>query len=116
MQIADVRAFIAASLGVDVSRTTVSVFLNEQGFTCRKMKRKSGGYKLNRSEMANMAFEWLKKEWRLLKAGEVWCIDCTFLGHRLDTFYSFVPAGSPQPLLGENVARFTNLAIGALQA
>ncbi len=114
--LADVRGYICDSLLVDASESAVHNWLKEQGFTSQKMKRKSGGYKLSRTEMTDMAFEWLKKEWRMLKRGEIWCIDCTFLGHRLDTFYSYAPAGSPQPLLNENVSRFTNLAIGAISS
>ena len=112
----DVQRYICDSFDVEVKATTVHSWLMEQGFSSKKMKRKSGGYKLDRSEMTTMAFEWIKKHWRMLKKGEVWCIDCTFLGHRLDTFYSYAPAGSPQPLLMENISRFTNIGIGAISS
>jgi transposase len=111
-----VRAYIFNSLGVEAEKGTVQGWIVEQGFTSQKMKRKSQGYKLDRTEMTDLAFEWLKKHWRMLQEGEVWCIDCAFLGHRLDVFYSYAVAGGPQPLLKENACRFTNLAIGAISS
>ena len=100
-------------LQVEVAQSTTHNYLTDQGFTSRKMKVKAAGYKLNRTDMADLAFSWLRKEWRLLKKGEVWCIDCTFTGHRTDVYYSYALAGSPQPLLADNISRFTDIIVAA---
>lgn len=59
---------------------------------------------------------WLKSHWRLLKQGEVWSIDCTFTGHRLQTYKSYSPANAPPPRLGDGISRFTNLVVTALSS
>jgi hypothetical protein len=109
----DAHTFVCEELHLDVVQSTTHNYVTDQGFTSRKMKVKASGYKLNRSEMSDLAFGWLQKNWRLLKLGEVWCIDCTFTGHRTDVYYSYALAGSPQPLLADNISRFTDVIVTA---
>ena len=116
VSLSDVKGYLEDNLSVHCDESTVQRYLADQGFTSQKMKRANNGYKLSRSKMVAVAFEWLRKHWRMLKVGEVWCIDCTFLGHHLDTYYSYNVKGAPQPLLKEKATRFTNLCIGAISS
>lgn len=108
--------FLKDSFGVVMSASTVHEYLMRNGFSSLKMKRKTSGYKLSVDSLVKMAFEWLRKHWRLLTRGEIWSIDCTLTGHRTDTLRSYAPEGGPPPLLDASISRFTNLIVTAISS
>jgi transposase len=61
--------FLKEGFGVTMSASTVHEYLERNGFSSLKMKRKTAGYKLSVESLVKMAFEWLRKHWRLLTRG-----------------------------------------------
>jgi len=116
VQLSTCVAFLKKAFGITVVESTVHEYLTENGFSSQKMKTKAAGYSLSADALADMAFAWLKKEWRLLKKGEVWSIDVTLTGHRLDTYRSYSPFGGPPPLLENAISRFTNAVVTAISS
>lgn len=108
--------FLQEGFGVTMSTSTVHEYLQRNGFSSLKMKKKAAGYKLSVESLVKMAFEWLRKHWRLLTRGEIWSIDCTLTGHRTDTWRSYAPEGGPPPLLDASISRFTNLIVTAISS
>lgn len=116
VQLSTCITFLEESFGITMVESTVHDYLTSHGFSSRKMKKKTTGYVLSQDALADMAFSWLNKEWRLLQRGEIWSIDITLTGHRLDTFRSYSPAGGPPPLLGNAISRFTNAIVTAISS
>jgi hypothetical protein len=99
-----------------MSDSTIHSYLTNGGFSSKKMRRKKSGYNLSSDLLVEMAFDWVKKHWKLLTAGEIWSIDCTLTGHRLETWRSYSPSGAPPPLLDLELSRFTNLVVTAISS
>lgn len=108
--------FIKKRWNKPLVESTVHEYLTRNGFSSKKMKKKVSGYHLTQDALVDMAFEWLRKHWRLIQRGEVWSIDCKLTGHRTRTVRGYALKGLPPPLSDEAISRFTNLIVTAISS
>jgi len=110
VNLASLTAFILDSFKKDMSSPSVQRLMIEQGFSSRVMQIKTSGYKLDRSTLVEMAFDWLVAA---KITSHIWSVDYTFTGHRQDRRTSYSLKGGTPPKSGVGCSRFTNAIITA---
>ena len=111
-----VREFVRDHLGHEIGNQTALDYLHRLGFTDRAERAKPSGFRLDYEELAEMAFDWLKRHTFEKGRRRLCSIDFIFTSHRTDRPRTFAPRGSPQPKITKGYTRFTNCVVTCVWA
>jgi transposase len=111
------RRFIEDTFGFAVAQGTVHKYLMESGFSSRKGRRRTGGYKFDLDALIGLYEKDLERFWGLgikdMLPQHVACMDSSSLGWRLLTRKTYSPKGGTQPKIREGNPAYTNLVVWA---
>jgi hypothetical protein len=105
------EAFALASFFVQLSPSTISNYLAEDGFVSRLVKKKGKTFVVDIEALRKELWGWVfiqdfRK--RIIKREKFASGDFMFTGHRTERRHSFAPRGGPQPMAPERISSFTN--------
>jgi len=99
---------------IRLSYSTISRYLDEDGFACRLVKKKGKSFVVDIDALRAELWKWnfvQDHRSRGLKRDKLCSADCTFTSHRSDRRTSFSPRGGPQPMVVDNSSNFTNCIV-----
>jgi transposase len=115
--IRECRSFIKDTFGLEVAQGTVHKYLMQTGFSSRKGRRRTAGYKFDLDALAGLYEKDLERLWALgikdLPPARLACMDSSSLGWRLLTRKTYFPKGGTQPKIHEGNPTYTNLVVWA---
>ncbi len=111
------RRFIEDTFGFAVAQGTVHKYLKQSGFSSRKGRRRTAGYKFDLEALIDLYEKDLERLWGLgikkMSPQHVACMDSSSLGWRLLTRKTYFPKGGTQPKIREGNPTYTNLVVWA---
>jgi transposase len=115
--IRECRRFIEDNFGMKIAQGTVHKYLMESGFSSRKGRRRTAGYKFDLDALIDLYEKDLERLWGLgikeMSPQHVTCMDSSSLGWRLLTRKTYFPKGGTQPKIREGNPAYTNLVVWA---
>jgi hypothetical protein len=109
--------FIEHQFGVEAGEETVRRYLVQNGFSSRKGRRRTAGYKLDLEVLIDLSVEDVQRFWELgikdMSPQYVACIDSSAIGWRLLTRKTYFPKGGAQPKIREGNPSYTNAVVWA---
>ena len=109
--------FIEQQFGVEVAEPTILRCLKQNGFSSRKGRRRTAGYKLDLEVLIDLYMEDVQRFWELgikdMSPQYVACIDSSAIGWRLLTRKTYFPKGGTQPKIREGNPSYTNAVVWA---
>jgi len=111
-----VQTFIFDQFNKEIGLSTVYKYLDEQGFSSRVAKGRSGGVQLDLAQMSQMAHEWLTTTPIHCSRYLLCSVDFVFTSHRTDRRVSYSLKGGSQPQIDQSISRFTNCILTCVWA
>ncbi len=109
--------FIEQQFGVEVAEPTILRCLTQNGFSSRRGRCRTAGYKLDLEILVDLYIEDVQRFWGLgikdMSPQYLACIDSSPLGWRLLTRKTYFPKGGTQPKIREGNPSFTNAVVWA---
>ena len=107
--------FVEEQFAVCVSKETVRGLLLQNGFSSRKGRRRTAGYKFDLDGLIELYEKDLERFWGLgikdVPPERLACMDSSSLGWRLLTRKTYSPKGGTQPKIREGNPAYTNLVV-----
>ena len=111
-----IQSFIYDCFNTEISLSTVHRYLEEQGFSSRVAKGRTGGVQLDLAQMVQIAHEWLTTSPIHCLRYPLCSVDFTYTSHRTDRRVSYSLKGGPQPQVDQSFSRFTNCILTCVWA
>jgi transposase len=109
--------FVEEQFAIAVGEETVRRILVQNGFSSRKGRRRTAGYKFDLDGLVDLYEKDLERLWGLgikeMSPQHVTCMDSSSLGWRLLTRKTYFPKGGTQPKIREGNPTYTNLVVWA---
>jgi transposase len=109
--------FVKDQFAIEASEETLRRILVQNGFSSRKGRRRTAGYKFDLDVLIDLYEKDLERLWGLgikeMSPQHVACMDSSSLGWRLLTRKTYFPKGGTQPKIREGNPTYTNLVVWA---
>lgn len=120
VHIRTVKDFLAGKLSVPLKKSAVQRYIVESGFSKRKLKTKTKGYKVDTISLARKGLDWLLHQHlhHVLNypRDKLCSVDFTFTGHRTDPNIGYQVRGTSQGKSSRAISRFTNCIVTCVWA
>jgi transposase len=115
--IRECKRFIEDTFDTQIGQGTVHKYLMESGFSSRKGRRRTAGYKFDLDALIELYEKDLERLWGLgikeMAPQHLACMDSSSLGWRLLARKTYSPKGGTQPKIREGNPAYTNLVVWA---
>lgn len=114
VSLASFQDFVFKYFDIKLSYSTISRYLDEDGFACRLVKKKGKSFVVDIDALRAELWKWnFVQDFRSrgVQRDKLCSVDCTFTGHRSERRTSFAPRGGPQPMVVDNSSNFTNCIV-----
>ena len=108
------KCFVQEYFDLIISYSTISRYLDEDGFACRLIQKKGKSFVVDVEALRDALWNWVWiKDFRCrgIKKENYASIDFTFTSHRNHRRTSFAPRGGPQPMAADDAPLFTNCIV-----
>jgi transposase len=107
--------FVEEQFAICVNKETIRGLLLQNGFSSRKGRRRTAGYKFDLDGLIELYEKDLERFWGLgikeMAPQHLACMDSSSLGWRLLTRKTYSPKGGTQPKIREGNPAYTNLVV-----
>ena len=113
------QTFVFKYFNIELSESTISRYLNEDGFAVRLVNKKAKGFVVDVEGLRAELWNWVILQdfrSRNIRRDRFCSIDFTFTGHRTERQTTFAPRGGPQPMAAEKASNYTNCVVTCLWA